>query len=169
MVALRPCLPAKLIKVGADCRDVEDGERNMSASTQKQKIGVQPVLLLCLLLASSICGCDKSTVDATLGCSSVCERHNVEMEKKKVPIVYGMLGRSSYTRSFYNASTNLFPHAQDLVEGGCMVGKARWAFVYSCPSCEKALLKWQAEIGDELWRQSTNSVVQEEKTNNLSH
>ena len=142
---------------------------NMFTNKQKQKVGVQLLLLLCLLLTALIYGCDKSTVDATHARSSVCERHNVEMEKKKVPMVYGFMGSTSYSRLFFNASTNLFPNAQELVVGGCMVdNKAKFAFIYSCPACEKARLKWQAEIGDELWRQFTNSVAQEEKTNNLS-
>ena len=61
------------------------------------------------------------------------------MEKKKVPIVYGLLLGDPY---YDDAEITKFPHAQEWVAGGCMVGTEKYHETYVCPKCKDAREKW---------------------------
>lgn len=83
----------------------------------------------------------------TLGVSSECEVHRIEMTKTNVPIRYGMMGYSEWGLSLQAASTNSFPHAKDEAEGGCLVSRnsPRQALIYICPQCLGAQEHWISE------------------------
>lgn len=104
-------------------------------------------LLLVLLVGSFVCGCDKTTVDGTRGYSDICELHHVHMDKKKVRIVYGLMGATDFSLAYHAASTNSFPHADDLAGGGCIEGPEQFVLIYSCPVCEQARKKWEIGYG----------------------
>jgi len=92
-------------------------------------------------------GCDEYRADLTRGMPSTCEVHHTQMFKTNAPIEYGLIRLNDYGRARQAASTNSFPHAQECVLGGCIVGSATQAVVYVCPDCQKALQKW--EVGHE--------------------
>jgi len=96
-----------------------------------------------ILLALGLIGCDKRREDWTKGSSATCEVHHTRMVKSNVPIQYGLIRLNEYGRSRQAASTNIFPHAQECVLGGCIVGTATQAVIYVCPDCQKALQKWE--------------------------
>lgn len=100
------------------------------------------IALVCLALG--LTGCDKSRADWTKGASATCEVHQRRMIKTKVPIEYGLMRLNEYGRARQAASTNSFPHAQECVLGGCIVGTATQAVIYVCPDCQKALQNWGA-------------------------
>ena len=103
-------------------------------------------LLLSIVLATS--GCDCKTEDQTKGASAVCEVHHTRMAKTKVPIEYGLIRLNEYGRARQAASTNSFPHAQECVLGGCIVGTTKEAVIYVCSDCQKALQQWEASRDD---------------------
>ena len=102
---------------------------------------IVPIALI--LLALSFTGCDKRREDLTKGSSATCEVHHTRMVKSDVPIEYGLIRLNEYGRSREAASTNIFPHAQECVLGGCIVGTATQAVSYVCRDCQKALQKWE--------------------------
>jgi hypothetical protein len=93
----------------------------------------------------SITGCDKFHTDLTKRVSSKCELHGIQMTKTNVPIVYGLIRLNQYGQARQAISTNSFPHADDCVLGGCIVGTPTQAVVYVCSDCQKALQKWENE------------------------
>ena len=92
-------------------------------------------------------GCHSRTEDHTRGVSDICELHHSQMTKTNVPIQYGMIGYSQWALAFKAASTNSFPHAEDQVMGGCMVGSdsPRQAVIYVCAQCLRAQEQWISE------------------------
>ena len=103
--------------------------------------------LALILMLGFVCGCDKTTVDGTRGRSDICELHHVRMDKKPVRIVYGLMAATPYSIAYHTASTNSFPHADDVAGGGCVEGPEKFVLLYSCPMCEQARKKWEIEYG----------------------
>jgi hypothetical protein len=56
-----------------------------------------------------------------------------------VPIVYGLIRHSS---DYYDAEKANFPLANAVVEGGCLVGQAKYENRPYCESCRRELAKW---------------------------
>ena len=86
----------------------------------------------------------------TRGVSSRCEVHGVEMERAIVPIYYGLPAiplDQDYLRALNEATRSAFPHAQEFVEGGCIVklGAPRRAAIYRCPCCLTARRDWMQQ------------------------
>jgi len=101
--------------------------------------------LLLIAIVTIFVGCDKTTVEGTRGKSDICEIHHVQMVKKKVPIAYGLFSATPFSLAYHAASTNSFPHAEDVVGGGCVVDTTKWAIIYSCPECERIRHQWELE------------------------
>jgi hypothetical protein len=83
----------------------------------------------------------------THGASSHCDVHGVEMHRTVVPIYYGLPAvplDQEYVRALDEAKKSAFPHAQEFVEGGCIVkfGVPRRATLYVCPCCRSARRDW---------------------------
>jgi hypothetical protein len=83
----------------------------------------------------------------TRGISNRCEVHGVDMERAVVPICYGLPAiplDQDYLHALDEATKSAFPHAQDHVEGGCIVklGAPKRAAIYVCPSCRSAKQDW---------------------------
>jgi hypothetical protein len=107
--------------------------------------GIRNLMLFCLVL--SLVGCDKYTADRTRGASVTCEVHGWRMAKTNVPISYGLIRLNEYGLARQAASTNNFPHADQCVLGGCIVGTPTQAVIYVCPECQKAQKEWEARHG----------------------
>ena len=83
----------------------------------------------------------------THGASSRCDVHGVEMQRTVVPIYYGLPAiplDQDYLRALDEATKSAFPHAQEFVEGGCVVkfGTPSRAAIYVCPCCRSARKDW---------------------------
>jgi hypothetical protein len=116
--------------------------------------------ILTLILAACLAGCvgkrditvtplprhRVEVADYTIGESSVCGLHHVQMNRTAVPIAYGLLVFDVRYRAKYVASTNLFPHADTFVLGGCYVSadSPKRAAIYTCPECKIAAAKWDS-------------------------
>jgi len=95
-------------------------------------------------LVFALTGCDKYTADVTRGASRTCEPHGIQMTKTNEPIAYGLIRPNEYGRARQAASTNNFPHAEEWLLGGCILGTPTQAVIYVCSDCQKALKKWEA-------------------------
>ena len=95
------------------------------------------------LAGLAMTGCNKYTADWTRGVMGTCEVHGTHMTKTNVPIAYGLIRLNEYGRARQAASTNNFPHAEDCVLGGCILGTPTQAVIYVCSDCQAALKKWE--------------------------
>lgn len=99
------------------------------------------VLLFGLGVALTGCaGVDRSGA----GPNKTCEVHQVPLQKKKVPIFYGMPMWSDYDRKMTEASSRSFPYSTVHAEGGCVVMKnaPKETTVWQCPNCLQAKAEW---------------------------
>lgn len=84
------------------------------------------------------------------GCSAlksankVCTVHRVPLQKKKVPISYGLPMWSNYDRQMMEEAARSFPHSTVQAEGGCIVMKnaPKQVAVWQCPNCLQAKAEW---------------------------
>ncbi|MBS0263703.1 MAG: hypothetical protein JSS02_17300 [Planctomycetes bacterium] len=108
-------------------------------------------LLMLVLLGVIVGGChdsvpdaatvDSTTLDSTQGLAVVCEVHQVQMAKKKVPVLRGMTTMHPAGPSYYPARTQLFPHADEMADGNTCVGPQKFALIVRCPQCAQARQK----------------------------
>lgn len=102
----------------------------------------------CFLLISALFalpGCSAHRADYTKRQSVVCELHHTSMTKTNVPVVYGLVRLNAWGRALEAATTNNFPHAEEVVLGGCIVDTPTQAIIYICLNCQAARQRWQAE------------------------
>jgi len=104
---------------------------------------IKRLLLIPALLM--LAACASRVEDDTIGRPVVCVVHGVQMTKRKVPIEYGLIRPTDYSRAFFAASTNGFPNAQEFVGGGCCVMTPTTAVIYVCPKCEEARRLWESD------------------------
>ena len=69
--------------------------------------------------------------DQTLFDRAVCEVHRVSMERRVVPVQYG-LPVFEYPLEVFNRS---FPHYRDHVLGGCCLGEQKTGKTFICAEC----------------------------------
>jgi hypothetical protein len=74
--------------------------------------------------------------------TGVCNIHHIRMQKKTVPIHWGLV---VIEEPHYSAQLSQFPHAREYVNGGCEYdakeNKAKhWRYV--CPACKRAEWQW---------------------------
>src|ERR1041385_5691103 len=95
--------------------------------------------ILKLAAALVLVGCDKGTENHTRGVSNVCELHHSHMSQTNVPIRNGLIRFSEWGKAFQNASSNGFPHAQEELLAGCIVGpdSPTQAVIYLCKECRQ--------------------------------
>ena len=69
------------------------------------------------------------------------------MSKTNVPLQYGLIRFSAWGMALQSASTNSFPHAEDEVLAGCIVGadSPTQAVIYVCAQCQHAQQQWISE------------------------
>jgi hypothetical protein len=67
------------------------------------------------------------------------------MTKTNVPIDYGLYRLNKWGEALFAASSNNFPHAQNKVEGGCIVDTPTEATIYICSQCQQARQQWESE------------------------
>jgi hypothetical protein len=75
---------------------------------------------------------------------STCPVHQELLEVEPVPIVYGLM---RHPLEYYQAAKELFPLANAIIEGGCIVGSQKMQPRPYCPGCRRALAKWARETG----------------------
>lgn len=68
--------------------------------------------------------------DMTIGKLSKCSIHSQEMDKRIVPIVYGLINALEFKES-------TFPNGRTYFLGGCIVQNDTRARIYVCPKCEE--------------------------------
>lgn len=75
--------------------------------------------------------------------TGICNLHHVKMQKKRVPVHYGLL---VFDDPYYTAQVCYFPHAREYVNGGCVVrsldAKKDRALRYVCPVCKRDQRTW---------------------------
>jgi hypothetical protein len=74
---------------------------------------------------------------------TVCEVHQVKLQKDVVPISYGLMSSPDF--QYLNAQKNLFPHSRQKFNGGCVIDEYRYAEVLYCEQCRKAEKQWRPE------------------------
>lgn len=81
--------------------------------------------------------------DVALFDMEVCELHKCRMERREVPITYGLI-RVQRGLPTLEQEKELFPHRRDHVLGGCIVmpGK-KTETMYICPECRIAYDAWR--------------------------
>lgn len=104
------------------------------------------MVMLCL-----VASCATKVADHTKGRSSTCEVHEVAMEKKAVPIMYGMPEFNDRTRARGEAGGKRFPHAGIPLEGGCFVDakNPKEALMFVCAECQRELREWNGTYDKE--------------------
>ena len=115
-IFLEPQLPVVSRRSLAYCQvEMRIGHLAVGFSGRYAKTGF--AILVMLILA----GCDTKRADWTRDMCPICEIHHIQMTQTNVPINYGLYALNAYGEAFYAASSNSFPHAEEKVEGGCMV------------------------------------------------
>lgn len=73
----------------------------------------------------------------------MCEVHHCKMERKEVPISYGLIRLQKPLPTLEDEKA-LFPHRREYVMGGCIVmpGK-KTETMYVCPQCKSAFVEWE--------------------------
>lgn len=73
---------------------------------------------------------------------AICRVHQKKMERKEVPIIYGLVGRRPGDPS-HEEETKLFPFRREVAHGGCIVMPGRdKEMVFVCPGCQAAHAEW---------------------------
>ena len=72
---------------------------------------------------------------------SICEVHHTLMKREQLPISYGLPARR-FLEPTSNEFSSLFPHHQEFVLGGCVVGKDKTALTFVCQKCRDARKAW---------------------------
>jgi hypothetical protein len=75
--------------------------------------------------------------------TGICNLHHVKMQKKRVPVHYGLL---VFDDPYYTGELCYFPHAREYVNGGCVLPSLDFrkerAWRYVCPKCKRAQRQW---------------------------
>jgi hypothetical protein len=74
--------------------------------------------------------------------TGICTIHHIQMQKKRVPIYFGLL---VFEDPYYSSELAHFPNAQEHVNGGCEVDLARQKqlhFRFVCPECKRVQRQW---------------------------
>lgn len=74
----------------------------------------------------------------------ICEIHHCKMERKEVPIIYGLVMDIGVQPTPEQEKT-LFPHHFESVLGGCCVMPKKSTLIYVCSKCKDAYEKWHVE------------------------
>ena len=83
------------------------------------------------LLVAAGCATPKMVVDQTVGTSSVCELHHVQMVRERVPVHC-----SGIAAPYHDYS--LSPHAKRSIDTGCLkYGSGDYGYIWVCPECER--------------------------------
>ncbi len=107
-----------------------------------------PVLISFLAAGMFAAGCMRDPAKASRLSANdpLCEIHHTVMQKKTVPISYGMPVYPEDIVALLKAQQKSFPNALDYVEGGCVVSNdsPTTAEIWECADCRAAKNKWLA-------------------------
>jgi hypothetical protein len=96
-------------------------------------------LFITLLLAASGCTTPKMFVDWTVGTSSICELHHVQMVRERVSLYCSGFGAPYHDYS-------LCPHAKRPIDTGCSkYPNGDYGFIWVCPECERVYKQQKSE------------------------
>jgi hypothetical protein len=71
-----------------------------------------------------------------------CEIHHVKMERKVVPVYYGLI-RPGPGEPTPDLEGQFFPHRHERALGGCIPGPEKTTEVQVCAACKAAYLEWK--------------------------
>lgn len=74
--------------------------------------------------------------------SDLCEIHHAQMIKKTVALYYKNYPMDQRSLALYQASTNLFPHAEESDIPSFWLAQPDGADIYICPECQKVRHQW---------------------------
>ena len=74
--------------------------------------------------------------------SDICAIHHEKMVKKTVAIYYKNYPMDQRSLALYQASTNIFPHAEEYDIPSFYLAQPGGADIYVCPECQKARDQW---------------------------
>lgn len=97
-------------------------------------------VVMCMTTAACVYFQPLSADGDTEKASSTCEKHAIEMQKRVVPIVYGLPRESEFEEM--RVKPEAFPNGCTYIIGGCVVGDENKATVYICPRCEETRTEW---------------------------
>lgn len=75
---------------------------------------------------------------------TICEAHHRKMERREVPIIYGLIipeGKQPTDKEYRTQ----FPHYSEQAFGGCCVMPQKTDFIYVCSDCVAAHKKWESD------------------------
>lgn len=72
--------------------------------------------------------------------SGECERHHAKMERRWIPVAYGLPAAGSFPEPDVAAE---FPHGEEFWLGGCVVTPTKEREVFLCPVCVSAYRAWR--------------------------
>jgi hypothetical protein len=75
---------------------------------------------------------------------TLCRVHQKKMERKEVPIVYGLAPRRPEDPP-HEVETKLFPFRLEVAYAGCIPGPRKTELVFVCPDCKAAHVEWTAK------------------------
>ena len=85
--------------------------------------------------------------------SGICNVHHVEMNKEKVPIIYGLIIEEPGVGPNYKTRMKRFPFADRFSLGGCVVmeNSPEEELIYVCPACLVAQQRWIEDHPKDSW------------------
>jgi hypothetical protein len=73
-----------------------------------------------------------------------CPVHGELLRTEQVPILYGLYRHPS---DYHQARKELFPRANAVAYGGCLVGPRKLQAIRYCEACRIAMASWASETG----------------------
>ena len=83
--------------------------------------------------------------------TGICNIHHIQMQKKRVPIYFGL---PVFEDPYYSAALAYFPNAREYVNGGCEVDPVEDKqphFRYVCAKCKQAQRQWAVAHPKSEW------------------
>ncbi len=116
---------------------------------------MKPLIVAMLVLSSFVARAGEKLVNEAEGerlyraywdaqKTGICNVHHIAMEKKRVPIAWGLF---DYDPAYSSAEIRHFPNAREYIMGGCEVDEKRAderVSIYVCPVCQRAKADWLA-------------------------
>ncbi len=93
---------------------------------------------LCLILLYGLLGC--RAPDYTRGESGICEVHQLTMQKRTVPIAYGLIpmSKTAAEQGEWHRRQTLYPHPGDCLPAADInIHGEQRALVFVCPQCAR--------------------------------
>jgi hypothetical protein len=74
----------------------------------------------------------------------ICRLHNQKLRVGKAEIIYGLVRNQEY----FETQEEIFPFANTVILGGCMITNKKFKNVGYCEKCREALFEWSKQSGN---------------------